>query len=362
MMKYFLCALMLVAGTMYATAQPQRRQLTPGDTLTSFTANPDGSGTFRFYAPNAKYVQLGGEIEGKTVGKSADGVWTMVTAPNARPDVYRYFFIVDGAKVYDPKNPIMADFHPTVDVVRPGSDLFWQKRDVPHGMVTIAHYKSNATKTERRVHVWTPPGYFTGNEKLPVLYLLHGGGDNDTYWTESGKAGWILDNLFAEGKITPMVVVMPDGGIPVETFAQDLGESIIPYVESNFRVYNDTPHRAIAGLSMGGMETLETIVRYPGKFSYVIIMSSGLFANTPEAFAKYEKRVEEAAPTMKKNFKYFLFTDGGPTDMATRNTQPTRAIFAKYGINSDYSQIADGGHTMYVWRYDLHSFAQKLFR
>jgi enterochelin esterase-like enzyme len=113
---------------------------------------------------------------------------------------------------------------------------------------------------------------------------------------------------------------------------------------------------------MGGMETLETIVRYPGKFSYVVVMSSGWFNNSPEAIAKYEKRVEEAAPTMKKNFKYFLFTDGGPTDLATRYTGPTRAIFTKYGIKSDFSEIADGGHTMYVWRYDLHSFAPKLFR
>jgi enterochelin esterase family protein len=346
---------------MYAAAQPQRRQLTPNDTLTAFTVNPDGSATFRFYAPNAGEVRLGGEIEGKTVGKSADGVWTMTTAPNARPDVYRYFFIVDGAKVYDPKNPIMADFHPTVDVVRPGSDLFWQKRDVPHGMVTIANYKSDATKTERRLRVWTPPGYFTGNEMLPVLYLLHGGGDNDTYWTESGKAGWILDNLFAEGKIKPMVVVMPDGGIPVETFAQDLGESIIPYIESNFRVYDDTPHRAIAGLSMGGLETLETILRYPDKFSYVIVMSSGWYSNNPESLTKYDKSVEKAAPIMKQNIKYFLFTDGGSTDMATRNTAPTRAIFTKHGLQSELSEI-DGGHTMYVWRYDLHSFAPKLFR
>jgi enterochelin esterase family protein len=361
MMKHFLCALLFVAGTVSLTAQPQRRQPTPNDTLTAFTVNPDGSATFRLYAPQAKEVRLSGDIGGKTTEKSDNGVWTITTAPDVPLGAYRYFFIVDGLRVNDPKNPMMADFRPTVDIVPAGANLFWQKRDVPHGMTTIAYYESDATKTTRRMFVWTPPGYFAGNEMLPVLYLMHGGGDNDTNWPGLGKAGWILDNLFAEGKMKPMVVVMPDGGIPVETFAQDLGESIIPYIESNFRVYDDTPHRAIAGLSMGGLETLEAIIKYPDKFAYVNVMSSGWFSNNPESFAKYDKLVEEAAPIMKENIKYFIFTDGGSTDMATQNTAPTRAVFTKHGVPSELSEM-EGGHTMYVWRHDLHSFAQKIFK
>ncbi len=209
--------------------------------------------------------------------------------------------------------------------------------------------------------VWTPPLYFSNNKKLPVLYLMHGGGDNDANWPGQGKAGWILDNLFAEGKITPMIVVMPDGSIPIETFAHDLGSNIVPYIETNFRVLADAPHRAIAGLSMGGIQLLETLADYPDMFAYVNVMSSGWFTSNPESLEKYDKRVMAVAPILKKNIKYFIFTTGGKTDMASKNTPSTQAIFTKYGIQSDFSEM-EGGHSMYVWRHDLYNFTQKIFK
>lgn len=339
----------------------RNRPATPNNDLVSFQVNDDASATFRLYAPDAKSVELGGDLRADKIERAGNGVWTMTTAPNIDPSAYRYFFMVDGMKVNDPKNPMVADFRPMVELVPEGKTLFWQKKNFPHGFLSIVYYESDATNSTRRMFVWTPPGYFSDNEKLPVLYLMHGGGDNDTNWPGQGKAGWILDNLFAEGKIVPMIVVMPDGSIPVETFAHDLAGSIIPYVESNFRVYKDAGHRAIAGLSMGGLQVLETIIRYPDKFSYVNVMSSGWWANRPENYEKYEPMIEAAAPKLKSTLKYFIFTCGGSTDGATSNTPPTRDLFTRYGVESYYSEM-EGGHTMYVWRHDLYDFAQKTFK
>lgn len=352
-----LCSVSVLYAQLNRTPQPP----TPNDNLVSFEANNDGSATFRLYAPDAKKVELGGDIRAEKTERGENGVWTMRTAPNIKPSAYRIFFRVDGMIVNDPKNAMVADFRPMVELVPKGDKLFWQKKEVLHGLMSVVYYESKATNSTRRMFVWTPPGYFSGNKKLPVLYLMHGGGDNDTNWPGQGKAGWILDNLFAEGKIVPMVVVMPDGSIPVETFARDLGGSIVPYIESNFRVVADTPHRAIAGLSMGGMELLETLVEYPEMFAYVNVMSSGWFANNPQVLEKYDGRVKSVASALKKNVKYFIFTTGGESDGASKNTPLTRAIFTKYGIESELSEM-EGGHTMYVWRHDLYNFTQKLFK
>ncbi|MCF2446916.1 esterase [Dyadobacter sp. CY345] len=336
---------------------------TPAQTLKyiPFEVNADSSATFRFYAPNAKTVTLGGDLKAVKSERGADSVWTITTSPGLNPSVYRYNFLVDGNKVNDPKNPMVADFRPMVEVVPKNKTLFWQQKEVPHGLLSIVYYPSKATKTTRRMFVWTPPTYFADNKKLPVLYLMHGGGDNDTNWPGQGKAGWILDNLFAEGKIVPMIVVMPDGSIPTETFAEDLGNSIIPFVEHNFRALTDVPHRAIAGLSMGGLETLETILKFPDNFAYVNVMSSGWFANRHGTFEKYDPIVKAAAPTLKKTVKYFIFTTGGASDIADKNNDLTRALFEKYGLKSELSKM-EGGHSMYVWRHDLYNFSQKIFK
>ena len=362
-MKKIIILFIFLLSVSAMNAQPQRAQKvpTPNDDLVSFEMNDDGSATLRLYAPDAKSVELSGDLKAEKIERADNGVWTMTTAPNMNPSAYRYYFTVDGLKVNDPKNPMVADFRPMVDIVPKGDTMFWQMKNVPHGLLSIVYYESAATETTRRMYVWTPPGYFSNNKKLPVLYLMHGMGDNDTNWPIQGKAGWILDNLFAEGKIVPMIVVMPDGSIPVKTFAHDLGSNIVPYIEANFRVLADAKHRAIAGLSMGGFETLETLLEYPGMFSNVCVMSSGWFSRGDDAFAKFDERVKAVAPILKKNIKYFKFTTGGESDLAVRFTPQTRAVFAKYGIESDLSEM-DGGHSMYVWRNDLHDFTQKIFK
>jgi enterochelin esterase family protein len=344
-----------------AAQAPRSRPATPNDNLVSFQVNGDGSATFRLYAPEARKVELGGDIRAEKTERAENGVWTMTTGPKVAPSAYRYYFLVDGMRVNDPKNPAVADFRPMVEIVPAGDTLFWQQKKVPHGLMSIVFYESAVTNSTRRMFVWTPPGYFATNKKLPVLYLMHGGGDNDTNWPGQGKAGWILDNLFAEGRIVPMVVVMPDGSIPVETFAHDLSQVIVPYVESNFRVYQDPAHRALAGLSMGGLEVLETMVRYPDQFAYVNVMSSGWWTSQMSNYEKYDQLIQAAAPKLKATLKYFRFTCGGSTDGASANTPPTRDLFTKHGITSEFSDM-EGGHTMYVWRQDLHHFTQRIFK
>lgn len=357
----FAIALFLFTCLSWVLPCQAQQTTTPTVNYIPFEINGDSSAIFRLYAPDAKSVTLGGDLKGVKSEKSNDGIWTITTAPHLNPSAYRYFFMVDGMKVNDPKNPMVADFRPMIELVPKNQMLFWQQKDVLHGMMSIVYYASKATNSTRRMFVWTPPGYMAGNRKLPVLYLLHGGGDNDTNWPGQGKANWILDNLFAEGKIVPMIVVMPDGSIPVETFAEDLGNNIIPYVETNFRIQADASHRAIAGLSMGGIEALETLLKFPDKFSYVNIMSCGWFANRPGTYEKYDSLVKAAAPTFKKTFKYFIFTTGGSTDIADKNNDLTKAVFDKYGVKSQLSKM-EGGHTMYVWRHDLNDFAQKIFK
>lgn len=358
-MKHFFFLLILQAILSITYAQTPTTASTPN--YIPFEVNDDSSATFRLYAPDAKKVTLGGDLRGVKSERSADGVWTIITAPGLNPSAYRYFFLVDGMKVNDPKNPMIADFRPMVEVVPKNQMLFWQQKNVPHGLLSIVYYHSKATNSTRRMFVWTPPNYFADNKKLPVLYLLHGGGDNDTNWPGQGKAGWILDNLLAEGKIVPMVVVMPDGSVPVETVAEDLGNSIISYVEKSFRVQTDAAHRAIAGLSMGGLQTMETILKFPDKFAYVNVMGSGWWSDRPGSYEKYDALVKAAAPTLQKTVKYFMFNTGGPSDIADKNNDLTKAVFDKYGVKSELYKM-EGGHTMYVWRHNLHDFTQKIFK
>lgn len=190
---FFVFGFIFLFGLSHLKAQNAgNRPITPNDNLLSFQVNDDGSATFRLYAPDAKKVELGGDVRAEKTEQAGNGVWVMTTAPNITPSAYRYFFMVDGLKVNDPKNPMVADFRPMVEIVPKGETLFWQKKDVPHGLMSVVYYESTVTNSTRRMFVWSPPGYFANNKSLPVLYLLHGGGDNDTNWPGQGKAGWSL--------------------------------------------------------------------------------------------------------------------------------------------------------------------------
>jgi enterochelin esterase family protein len=276
--------------------------------------------------------------------------------------LFRYTFLVDGIRVQDPKAPLSGE---QASLLTKGEGYV---RDVPHGAVSQRWYWSSTLKCLRRMHVWTPAGYENSRKRLPVLYLVHGGGDNDAAWPGVGAAGWILDNLLAEGKIVPMVVVMPNGTIEagdmmgeVPLFAEDMVGSIIPFVEKNYRVKKRAKHRAMAGLSMGGMETIETAFLHPGLFRYVWVLSSSF---SPGKQKEYVERIQldKIAPTLNKCFKALYFTQGGEADIAWKNCQEALGYLKEAGVRYEYLENAQAGHSWTTWRADLATLAPTLFR
>jgi enterochelin esterase-like enzyme len=358
-----LIALFVLIGSASSVhAQRFNRTPTPNDTLTSVRIDESGVVTFHIYAPNAEKVTVLGDIgfeNFKDLTRGDAGVWSASTSP-LEPGAYRYSFTVDGVSVADPRNPIVRENRAMLEVYGEGSG-FWTTRDVPHGDLRTVWYPSSTTQATRRMHVYTPPGYDKSTDALPVLYLIHGGGDNDTAWRTVGKANFILDNLLADGRIEPMLVVMPDGSIPVEVFRDDLVKDIIPHVENKYRVLADPEHRALAGLSMGGLEVLDVFMAYPEMFTYINVMSSGWFADNEEMFEAGDRRLAEIATTLNSTVKYLLFTQGGPEDIAYNNCKEMLKLFDKHNINYEFSETP-GGHSWIVWRHDLFHFTQALFK
>ena len=362
-MKRFLILLTAVCCTLPMAAQWGRRP-TPNDTLQSTRVLPDGKVLFQIYAPEAKTVSVSGDLPwDKQVRfeKAGNGVWKGVCEGLDR-GVFRYNFTVDGVRMQDPKAPLSAEQSSLLTV---GESYI---KDVPHGAVAQRFYYSKPLGTMRRMHVWTPAGYEKTKAKLPVLYLIHGGGDNDASWPGVGAAGWILDNLLAQGKMVPMIVVMPNGTIDtpdmmgeVPVFGEDMVTSIIPFIEANYRVKADRKHRAMAGLSMGGMETMETAFLHPELFSYVWVLSSSFSPGNQKPYIERIK-LHEIAPALNKNFKALVFTQGGPTDIAYNNCKETLGYLDAAGIKYDYMENAQAGHSWTTWRADLETLAPTLFR
>lgn len=371
MKKVILSMAALLSFAAVSQAQGWFRQPTPNDTLRSTVILPDNSVVFQIYAPQAEKVAVMGDLpwdKPAVFTKEANGVWKGRLA-GMEEGVYRYRFLVDGVSVYDPKAPTASETSAllTVDA---GNDGFFALRNVPHGAVAERYYWSETLGTMRRLQVWTPAGYEKSSDKLPVLYLVHGGGDTDVSWPGVGAAGLILDNLMAEGKMEPMVVVMPNGTIEVPggdmmaevpLFAKDMVTSIIPFIEDNYRVYDDQEHRAMAGLSMGGMETLETTLNNPELFSYVWVLSASFAPGNKEVYEYERVRLKKEADRYNKNFKQLVFTQGGPSDIAYNNCKETLALFDEAGIKYEYMDVT-GGHTWSAWRQNLYDLAQRLFR
>ena len=370
--RNLLVTILLAAGSLTTVQAQFQRTPTPNDTLQSIRQQADGSVVFSIYAPKARTVSLAGDIvpwgQRPEVKENPNGVWN-ITIKEAQPGAYRYHFVVDGLNVYDPKGALASETSAIAEI--DDGNQFFSMKDVPHGAIAQRYYYSKALNTTRRLHVWTPAGYENSKQKLPVLYLVHGGGDTDNAWPTVGRAGFILDNLLAEGKMLPMIVVMPNGNIPakrqdmsdqMENFTNDLMGSVIPYIESNYRCLTDKDHRAMAGLSMGGIQTLETTLAHYDKFGYVFVLSGGFNPNLD-----YEKEAErfhlkENADKINKSFKIFAHTQGGPSDMTHVSGEKTNKIFDEYGINYEYSEPYQTGHTWSTWRNNLKDLAPRLFR
>lgn len=361
MKRSIILTIFLLIGLTIIDADAQRRrEISPADTLRSIVTNSDGSTSFRIYAPEAKTVALGGDFAGYNAGftKGSDGIWTAVV-PKVSTDSYRYVFIVDGVKVIDPRYRFYSEITPIAHITN-GEEIFWAQKDVPHGPVSQISYKSSTTGQTRSMHVWTPAGA-AAKGKLPVMYLIHGAGDNDASWTSVGCANDILDNLYAEGKIEPMIVVMPHGGMNTDDFVKELVNDIMPRIESQYLIKKGPANTAIAGLSMGGLETLNVITTHPDMFGYINIMSSGWFRSNEEILKAKTEHLKTIAGTLNKTARILRFTMGGKEDFAHSSCQATLKCFDEAGVEYEYSETP-GGHCWKVWHYDLRDFAPRIFK
>ena len=355
---------------------------------------PDRRVIFRILAPTADAVRVVGtdiprNLQGLPMTKGENGVWEATVGP-LEPGAYRYRFDTNGIAVIDPRSPAISESNNNVWslVYVPGAD-FMETRDVPHGAVAAVTYHSTALKTIRRMHIYTPPGYELGTGAFPVFYLLHGAGDNDESWTSVGRAGFILDNLIAANKARPMIVVMPAGHTSraavnaigrsaTDEFVQDFVQDVRPYVEHHYRVIADRAHRAIAGLSMGGNQTLHVAIPRLDQFAYVGVFSSGLLGAAPGGRdAAPSPGTPPPAPALdnawadehlaaldnhatKQGLKLFWFATGSE-DRLLPTTEATVELFKKHGFTPAFKK-SGGGHTWMNWREYLNEFAPQLFQ
>jgi enterochelin esterase-like enzyme len=353
---------------------------TPNDTLVSPEVSVDGRVTLRLYAPHAGSVSVRSEMlaQGQTLdlARDGEGVWAGTTGAIA-PGTYRYVFVVDGVSTVDPKNvQACAGLRSVMSLLRvTGSgSTFEDTLPVPHGAVAAITYFSVTLGTHRRMHVYTPPGYGRSSDTYPALYLLHGGGDADGSWSTVGRAGFILDNLIAEGRAKPMVMVMPAGHAPGadgrpgtspamgpdpagDPFTGDLLQDIIPYVERTYRISARPTDRALAGLSMGGVQTANIGLVHADLFPYIGIFSSGWF---PEVRAEFE-RLHGADLDADRTKLKLLWVAYGRTDIANANSKAMLEMFDRHGLAYTASET-DGGHTWFNWRHYLADLAPLLFR
>ncbi|HTB17642.1 MAG TPA: alpha/beta fold hydrolase [Bryobacteraceae bacterium] len=345
---------------------------------------------FHILAPKAQQVRLfSTDIFGVTrqgdMTKADSGVWEITIGP-IDPGAYRYNFNVDGVSVMDPRNPSVSESNGNAwsMVYVPGAD-FMETKDVPHGAVASVTYFSKSLNRFRRMHIYTPPGYDTGSQKYPIFYLLHGAGDSDDSWTSVGRAGFIIDNLIADKKAKPMVIVMPAGhtgpfdfsrppsGAPRtldfnDDFVKDFVSDIMPYAETHYRVERDRQHRAIAGLSMGGAHTLNIAIPHANEFAYVGVYSSGIFGivgaptGDPPAGPSWEQQhlADLDNSAAKKGLKLFWFATG-KEDGLLSTSKATVELFKKHGFQPEFHESA-GAHTWTNWREYLNQFAPQLFQ
>jgi|SRR6218665_690339 len=348
--------------------------------------NADNTVTFRLDAKDAKSVSLQGDCapQGGNFSKDADGIWTYTT-PKLAPELYSYSFVVDGIKVQDPNNAfVIRDVASVVNVmiVPGGKAELYKVSDVPHGSISKRWYESPTLKLTRRLTVYTPPGYETNKDNYPVLYLLHGAGGDEEAWMELGRTAQILDNLIAQGKAKPMLVVMPNGnagqsaapGESSEGFVKPVflrpemfsGQTemafsdILKFIESNYRVKKDKASRAIAGLSMGGMHTLVISANYPNTFDYIGVFSSAILQPKESTAACYQD-FETKLKAQKTNGYKLYWIGIGKEDFLFEKSNQFRSILDGMSFKYTYKETA-GGHTWSNWRDYLSEFAPLLFK
>jgi enterochelin esterase family protein len=380
---------------------------------------PDGKVTFNLLAPGANVVTVSGDYPiGRNAAMSKDdqGVWSVTFGP-LRKDFYAYQFTVDGVSTLDPQNIfITRDGTRYMNwAVVPGPDPSnYQINDVPHGQVSEFWYPSPTLKMTRRMTVYTPPGYETGKDRYPVFYLLHGGGGDEEAWSDMGRAPEIFDNLIAQGKMLPMIVVMGNGNIwqasspnsltatpngmespasPVKgvdsfssvltLYPDSIAHDMIPFVDQNFRTKADRDNRAIAGLSMGGAQTAHTALTNLDKFSWVGLFSSaipllpGVHATIPipaDATKRRGPGLGEVIDPVKfvqhypvvgpelNNRLHLLYLGVGKSDGLVESDDSIRKMLDEHGVKYVTYDLPDYGHDWNFWRLALENFSERLFK
>lgn len=356
----------LLAPIGIATAPAQAAVQSP-------VVHPDRTVTFEIEAPTASTVTLG--YRGKVrldvpMTRGEDGVWSVTVGP-LEPDYYDYEFYVDGVGTSDPANTDLLHPGSTRHLfLVPGAEAdFLTEQNVPHGEVTHLDYYSKVTGTERRATVWTPPGYEPKGQPYPTFYLVHGSGGIHHHWNTIGRASVILDNLYAAGKLEPMVVVLPDANIPGATrlpqddeFPTELIDNLVPAVEEAYNVSKSKNKRALAGLSLGGMQVWNTLLAHPDEFQYIGSMGSGFVNDLP---ARIEAQLDkQTVQKINKTELHVIYIgDPGTGEFLYSQNVATRAMFDRVGIEYEFGGVyPDSGHTWHVWRHNLADFAPRLFK
>jgi enterochelin esterase-like enzyme len=376
---------------------------TPLPRLQSPDISDDHHVTFRLRAPKASEVLFEGDWNGVVdlpMTKDADGIWSITIGP-LDPQLYGYWFMVDGVRVIDPSNIESerdGDHFLSLLMIDGPADDMWTFKNVPHGTVEQVWYPSPTLHLDqRRMYIYLPPGYTANlNKKYPTLYLLHGGGGDEEQWVSMGRANIIMDNLIATGKAVPMIVVMPNGNATQSvgqgygngttpspqqahppargatparnpnaaptaprpqpyagSFPESLVNDVIPFVEKNYRVYTDKSHRAIAGLSMGGMHTVMTTNNNPKLFAYIGVFSAGGQVGDPT----FESQLSE----IKKDGVKVYWTGAGDVDMARAGTVALEGDLKSKHFPTSYKEIP-GRHYWFLWRNFLSDFGTSLFK
>jgi enterochelin esterase-like enzyme len=378
------CSLVIFSFCLHA--QSNNRRIVSPEIL------PDNSVVFRIKAPNASSVAVIGtfalDFKPVSMVKNDSGIYEAKIGPLAS-DMYEYRFILDSTMMLDPNNNAVTRDGSIVEnrLLVPGKlgDLV-AAQNVPHGNVTAVWYSSPTLGAERRMYVYTPPGYEKGKDKYPVVYLLHGGGGDEEGWISRGRANYIIDNLIASKEAAPMIVVItngnPDvvsapldkpigtatkdlsdiGGMASHRFEESLVKDVMPYIEKNYRVIADADHRAITGFSMGGYQTQNITNANPTMFKYIGVMSMGLFSSFRRADTTYNKEQHVAQLKTLIAAKPKLYWIGiGKQDFLYATAVKLRSLYDEVGLKYTYYE-SDGNHTWNMWRLYLTQLAPRFFK
>lgn len=377
---------LLIVSIIFCTSVFSQQALWGGSEVVSPEVHGNNTVTFRLHAPNAKEVKISGDWlqQPMTMNKDEKGLWSYTTGP-LRSDLYSYSFWVDSLKTDDPSNVYINRDVSTLSnifIIGGGNGDLYKVNKVPHGSVTRRWYSSPGNDMERRITIYTPAGYETGKEKYPVLYLLHGMGGDEEAWMALGRTSQILDNLIAQGKAKPMIVVMTNGNVAQEASPgesslgfykpsfmlphtmdgkmEETFKDVIRFVEDSYRVVSDKSGRAIAGLSMGGFHSLHISRYYPDTFDYIGLFSPAIKPR-PDVESPVYKDIDTTLETQNKNGVKLYWIAIGKTDFLYKDVTDYRAKLDSLNFKYTYHE-SEGGHTWSNWRDYMIEFIPQLFK